>query len=222
MSIRIVVADDHPVIREGLRALIETQPNMELVGEAGDGRTAVELAETLRPDVMVLDISMPDLNGIEAARQVLARCPQVKVIALSMHRDLASISKMLEAGASAYMLKTSGFAEIAHAIELVAEGHSYLAADIAGTVVTDYVRRLADGQQAAGQQATGAILTDREREVLQLLAEGRSTKQIAGHLHVSVKTVITHRQHIMDKLGFGSMADLVKYAIREGITSLEI
>jgi DNA-binding NarL/FixJ family response regulator len=216
MRIRIVLADDHRIMREGLRSLVADLPDMEVIGEAADGRTAVELARTLAPDVIIMDIGMPDLNGIEATRQIVAQVPTVKVIALSMHSDSRFVSGMLKAGASGYLLKDCAFEELARAIQTVAANRVYLSPGIAGLVVKDYVGRL----PAATLPATAA-LTGREREVLQLVAEGWSTKDIATHLHLSVKTVETHRQQIMNRLGLHSVAKLTKYAIGEGLTSLD-
>jgi len=210
------LADDHRIMRDGLRGLINSQPGMEVIGEAADGRTTVELARTLAPDVVIMDIGMPDLNGIEATRQIVAQVPTVKVIALSMHSDGRFVHGMLSAGASGYLLKDCAFEELARAIQAVAANRVYLSPGIAGLVVKEYVGRL----PAATLPAT-ASLTGREREVLQLLAEGWSTKDMAAHLHLSVKTVETHRQQIMNRLGLYSVAELTKYAIAEGLTSLE-
>jgi two-component system response regulator NreC len=216
MSLRIVLADDHQILRDGLRGLINGQPGMEVIGEAADGRTTVELARTLAPDVVIMDIGMPDLNGIEATRQIVAQVPTAKVIALSMHSDSRFVTGMLKAGASGYLAKDCAFEELARAIRAVAANRVYLSPGIAGLVVKEYVGHL----PVAALPATAA-LTGREREVLQLLAEGRSTKDIATRLHLSVKTIETHRQKIMNRLGLRSVAELTKWAIREGVTSLE-
>ena len=215
MSIRIVVADDHRIIREGLRALIGGLKGAEVIAEAGDGRSAVRLARELRPDLMIMDIGMSELNGVDATRQIRAEAPQVKVIALSMHADVRFVSEMLKAGACGYLLKDSAFEELAHAIKTVAGGKTYLSPGITGAVIKDYVGHLGEARPE------GAVaLTPREREVLQLVAEGHSTKEIAARLHVSLKTVDTHRQQIMNKLGVRSVAELTKHAIREGLTEL--
>ncbi len=216
MATRILLADDHQIVVDGLRTLIACQDNMEVVAEANNGRTAVDLAGKVRPDVAVLDINMPDLNGIEATRQIVCSHPQVKVIALSMHSDRRMVGEMLKAGASGYLLKDCAFEELSRAIKLVMSQQTYLSPAIADVVVEDYVRQLAQSGRTAF-----CTLTNREREVLQLLAEGKTTKEIAAILHVSVKTVETHRQQIMERLEIHSIAELTKYAIREGLTSLD-
>ena len=215
MKTRILLADDHQIMREGLRALLEQQPGVEVVAEASDGRTAVKLAQDLLPDVAILDIGMPNLNGIEATRRITGEIGGVKVIGLSMHSDKRFVSEMLKAGASGFLLKDCALEELARAIKAVLENKTYLSPGIAGVVIDDYVQHLATNDIAAAPELTG-----REREVLQLLAEGKSTKQIALGLKVSVKTIETHRQNIMRKLGVYSVAELTKYALREGLTSL--
>mgnify|MGYP000848155644 FL=1 len=217
MNVRVILADDHQVIREGLRNLIEEQQDMEVVAEASNGRAAIKLCMEMKPDVIVMDVAMPDLNGIEATRQVVSECPATKVLALSMHADKHYAAGMLGAGASGYVLKDCAFDELADAIRRVASGGSYLSPEIEGVVLRDYVERLS----GEGGDSAFSVLTDREREVLQLVAEGHTTKQIADSLHVSVKTVESHRQNIMDKLEIRSIAELTKYAIREGLTSLD-
>lgn len=216
MSIRILLADDHGITRQGLRSLLEKQPDMEVVAEANQGRIAVELVRELTPDVVIMDVSMPDLNGIEATRQIVGEFRNVKVIALSMHSDTLFVSEMLKSGASGYMLKDSAFEELARAIRTVITGKVYLSPSVSGVVVDDYLHRLTKG---AGNEP--AILTDREREVLQLMAEGNSTKMIGMKLHVSNKTVETHRRQIMNKLDIHTLPELTKYAIRKGLTTLE-
>lgn len=215
MSIKIVLADDHTIMRKGLRSLLEQQHNIEVVAEAEDGRTTVRLAHELKPDVVIMDISMPDLNGIEATHQIIDTEPDIKVIALSMYSDRKFVAGMLKAGASGYLLKDCAFDELSRAIETVIDDQTYLSPRIAGTVVKDYMEHLPTKDASAFTS-----LTNREREVLQLIAEGKSTKQIASVLFVSVKTVETHRQNIMSKLNLYNIPDLVKYAIREGITHL--
>jgi len=218
MSTRIILCDDHKIVREGLRALLAKQPGMEVIAEAEDGRSTLELVRNLKPDIVVMDVSMPDLNGIEATRQILAEAPNVRVLALSMHSDRRFVTGMLSAGASGYLLKDCAFEELTRAVRAVLSGQTYLSPGIAGVVVKDYVQRIS-GQ--AGPPTPPSTLTAREREVLQLLAEGHNTKEIAGLLNVSTKTVETHRTQIMAKLNLRSVAELTKYAIREGLTSLE-
>jgi DNA-binding NarL/FixJ family response regulator len=216
MTIRVLIADDHTIMRAGLRSLLEKEDQIEVVAEAENGRKAVQLAVENEPDVVVMDVSMPDLNGIEATSQVLESLPKAKVIALSMHTDKRFVMGMLRAGASGYLLKDCASRELASAIVTVASNKKYLSPDIAGVVIED---SLYGGQQE--EKTVSSILSAREREVLQLIAEGWSTKQIASHLYVSVKTIETHRRQIMKKLDLHNIADLTKYAIREGLTSVE-
>ncbi len=216
MSIKIILADDHKIVREGLRTLLEKQPEMEVVGEAENGRKTVQLVQELLPNVVIMDIAMPDLNGIEATRQIIANTPGVKVIALSMHSDRRFIVGMLNIGASGYLLKDCAFEELINAIQAVVANRIFLSPKIVETVIKDF-RNLFQKLEIS----VFSVLTSREREVLQLLSEGRTTKEIAIHLSVSVKTVETHRQQIMEKLDIHSIAELTKYAIREGLTSLE-
>jgi DNA-binding NarL/FixJ family response regulator len=215
MKIRIILADDHRIIRDGIRVLLAGLDGMEVIADVGDGRTAVKLAAELKPDVIVMDIGMPDLNGMEATRQIKAQAPGVQVIGLSMHRDVRFVSEMLRAGASGYLLKESAFEELARAIRAVTRHETYLSPGISGVIVQDYVSRLGQPRPAGS-----AALTPREREVLQLISEGHSSKEIAFRLHVSLKTVETHRHQIMSKLGLRSVAELTKYALREGLTAL--
>jgi len=215
MKIRILLADDHRLMSSGLRSLLGKEPDMAVVGEAYDGRMAVRLAEELAPHVVVLDVTMPDLNGIEAARQILKRTPATKVLALSMHCDHRYVSEMLLAGASGYLVKDCALEELAQAIRVVHDGQRYLSPKVTSAVVDEYVRRLGGDRPKAM-----SVLTNREREVLQLLAEGRTTKQIARRLHVSPKTIETHRRQLMQKLDLHSVAELTKFAVKEGITSL--
>jgi len=207
------LVDDHQLLRAGLRTLLSKERDLEIVAEASDGREAVKLVAKHSPDVVVMDIGMPNLNGIEATRQIREIAPRTRVVALSMHSGAQFVSRMLEAGASAYLLKDSAHEELLHAVRAVTAGQVYLSPAITGVVVDDYVRR-------AGTTNARPVLTPREREVAQLLAEGRSTKEIAGQLFLSVKTIETHRQHIMEKLNISSIAELTKYAIREGLTEL--
>ena len=215
MKIRIVVADDHKIMREGLKALIDKQPDMEVAAEAQDGLTATKLARKLLPHVIIMDIGMPEMNGIDATREIVAENKDIKIIALSMHSDRRFVLEMLKAGASGYLLKDSAFEELVTAVHTVMTGQSYLSPRITDIVVKEDLHTLPRNESSAF-----TILTQREREVLQHLAEGKSTKQIASTLNLSVKTVETHRQQIMDKLQIRSVAELTKYAIREGITSL--
>jgi len=216
MSIRILLADDHKITRQGLRSLLEKQADLQVVAEAEQGRAAVSLVKELVPDVVIMDVSMPDLNGVEATRQIVAECPRAKVIALSMHSDSLYVTEMLKSGAAGYLLKDCAFDELARAIRTVVAGKTYLSPSISGVVVDDYLQRLSKADFTNSE-----VLTGREREVLQLLAEGKSTKQIALKLHISAKTVETHRRQMMDKLDIHSVAELTKYAIRKGFTSLE-
>lgn len=217
MAIRVVLADDHRIMREGLRALLERESDVEVVAEADNGRTAVELAHAKMPDVIVMDLSMPDLNGIEATRQIVGGEVDVRVLALSMHSDRRFLDGALKAGASGYLLKDCALDELVRAIRVVVAGQVYLSPKIASAVVEGYMSNSASAMEFTGERC----LTAREREVLQLVAEGRSAKEVACTLSVSVKTVETHRQQIMSKLGLFSVAELTKYAVREGFTSLE-
>lgn len=214
MSTKILLADDHQIMREGLLALLEREPGLEVVGQAADGRAAVRLARELSPQVVVMDVTMPDLNGIDATRQILEENRQIKVVALSMHADRRFVKGMLQAGASAYLLKHSASQELIKAIKLVMNNRVYLSPEVAGVVVEDYKAPTPDS-------SAFAVLTPREREVLQLVAEGKTPRQIAGALHLGLKTVEAYRRQIMEKLGFNSIAELVKYAVREGLASLD-
>jgi two-component system response regulator NreC len=216
MSIKILLADDHKMMREGLRALLESEPDMEVIAETANGLTTVQLAGELSPDVVIMDIGMPGLNGIGATRQIVARSPGIKVVALSLHSDRPYVTQMLEAGASGYLLKGCSFKELARAIKAVVAGQMYLSPRITRIVVEDYVHRLTETNSL-----TPPALTPRQREVLKLLTEGKSTNEIASLLEVSVKTIGTHRWRIMKKLSVHSVAELTKYAIREGLTTPE-
>ncbi len=216
--VRVLLADDHKIVRDGLRALLDAQRNMQVLGEAEDGRTACEMAASLHPDVVVMDIGMSELNGIDATRRIVEEVPGVKVIALSMHADRRFVSEMLKAGASGYLVKDAAFEELTGAVQAVMQGRVYLGQGIAGVVVQDYVRHLGGGETEVSPLSK---LSPREREVLQLAAEGNSTKEIAAALGLSVKTVETHRRQLMDKLGIYNLAGLIKFAIREGLASLD-
>jgi DNA-binding NarL/FixJ family response regulator len=216
MSIRVLLSDDHRIVREGLRTLLEKEPDIDVVAEAEDGRSTVEFARKLRPQVVVMDITMPGLNGIEATRQIINEVPGVKVLALSIHSDQRFVVGMLRAGATGYLIKDCASEELVSAIRSMLHNQTYLSPRIA-----DIVRRECLRQGPKADTSVFSILTAREREVLQLIAEGKTTKCIASCLEVSVKTIETHRQHIMAKLNLYSLAELTKYAIREGLTSLE-
>jgi len=216
MSIRVLLADDHPMVREGLRSLLEKEDDIEIVGEAEEGRKAVGLVRELLPDVVVIDITMPNLNGVDATRQIVKEFPAVKVIALSMHSNVMFVTEMLKAGASAYVLKECFIDELIESIQTVAAGGIYLSPKVTSVVVSDYVKRLSGSAESPLE-----ALTEREREVLQLIGEGKNTKQIARELHVSTKTIEANRRKIMEKLDAHSIAELVKIAIVGGLTSLE-
>lgn len=217
MSIRIVLVDDHKLLRKGLAELIKQKMGMDVVGEAEDGITAIRMAFKLKPDVVCMDVSMPDLNGIEATRQILRDSPKAAVLGLSMHADSQYVTEMLRAGAKGYMLKDSAEKEFIHAIKTVSDGCTYLSPQITGVVVDSHIRRHAeDGENDSAY----SILSNREREVLQLLAEGYATKGVAEKIGRSVKTAESHRRNIMQKLKLHSVAELTKYAIRQGITDV--
>ena len=219
-TMRVLVADDHLMFRQGLRALLESQPDVEVVGEAGDGRSAVKMAAELMPDVIVMDVGMPDLNGIDATRQILSshtngKTP--KVIALSAHSDEHMAGEMLAAGACGYVLKTSAFPELVAALSTIMAGKVYLSPTLPH-ILEKSAQSAAEGITASASRR----LSPREREILQLLAEGKAMKEVASILNVSIKTVETHRRTMMSKLGLYSVAELTKYAIKEGVTSLEM
>jgi DNA-binding NarL/FixJ family response regulator len=216
MSIRILLADDHQMLRDGLCSILASESDMEVVGEAGDGRTAVSMSRTLVPDVVVMDIAMPDLNGVEATRQIKRENPKVNVVALSMYPDRRYVIGMLEAGASGYVLKASAYDELTRAVRVVSEGKKYLSPDITGVVLEAHVH-----SATTADTSPYKALGPREREIVQLLAEGKSSPQIAQQLHISTGTVDTHRRNIMKKLGIHTVVELTKYAIREGLTSID-
>ena len=216
MSITVLLVDDHAIIREGLRSLLEKQPEVEVIADTYDGRVALDLVRELLPNIVIMDISMPGLNGIEATRQIITEFPDVKVIALSIHSKRRFVADMLSAGATGYILKECLFDELVQAIKAVAAGGRYLSPRITDVVVSDYVKRLSTTADSPLE-----ALKAREREVLQLVAEGKSTKQIALELHVSAKTIEANRRQIMEKLDIYSVAELTKYAVREGLTTLE-
>jgi DNA-binding NarL/FixJ family response regulator len=217
MSIRIVLADDHAILRDGLSQAFQQEEGMEIVGQASDGHSAVERARELKPDIVVMDINMPNLNGIEATREIRREAPGVRVIALSMHSAKPCVKEIYRAGASAYLVKNCGFDELARAVRTVAAGKTYVSPSISDVVVGDFMR--AEEKTAS---TAFSLLTAREREIVQLLAEGRTIKQIALQLRISPKTVEAHRLRIMNKLQIDTVAQLTKYAIQEGLTSAEI
>ncbi len=216
MGIKILLADDHEIVRYGLRCLIEEQPDMEVVGDVENGRIAIDLAQRLKPNVVIMDISMPDMNGFEATRRIRREVPETKIIVLSMHHKRQFVVDMLKAGVSGYILKTKVHDDLIRAIKAAIANEVYLNSSITGIVACDYVSNL-----STSDQSPFAVLTPREREVLQLISEGKSTKESALHLKVSVKTIESTRRQIMHKLNIHNVADLTKYAINEGITSLD-
>jgi len=213
---RIVLADDHKIIRDGLRAILEKHPGMAVVGEAENGHQAIAVTQSTAPDVVVMDVSMPELNGIDASKRIANELPRTKIIALSMCADRRYVLAMLAAGAAGYLLKNAAADELIRAIETTVAGRTYLSPEIAGVVV-DTLR----DRTTPVEPIHASVLSSREREVLQLLAEGRTSKEIAKQLHVAVTTIETHRRQIMAKLGLHSIAELTKYAIREGLTSVD-
>jgi DNA-binding NarL/FixJ family response regulator len=216
MVTRLLLADGHQVVRKGLGALLRERAGFEVVGEAANGREAVERTRELAPDVVIMEVAMPGLNGAGAASQIKKELPKVNVVALSMHSDGRYVSRMLKAGASAYLLKTCDVEELLRAIRIVATGGIYLSPEVTGTVVDGYVNGTGQGAPEAPE------LSERETEVLQLLAEGENSKQIGFLLHVSSRTIDSHRQRIMAKLDLHTLAQLTKYAIRAGLTSVEV
>ncbi len=219
--LKIIVADDHKMFRAGLKSLLESESGVKVIGEAGNGRDLVKMALEKKPDVVVIDISMPDLNGIEATRQLTAAGLKTRIIGLSMHADVSYVRNMLQAGASGYMLKDCAYDELSTAIRMVSANQTYLSPQIADVIAKDYLRHLSSPKESHEDDSPAAELSSREREVLQLIAEGKPTREIAEILNVSIKTVETHRKQIMNKLNMHSIAELTKYAIRKGLTSLE-
>jgi len=213
--IRIILADDHAVIRRGLRLLLEQQEDFEVVGEASDGREALALAEALKPDIAVLDITMQNMNGIEAARQITDKQLGISVIMLSMHADEAFVLRALKAGARGYVLKEAPETDLVRAVRLVSDGKSFFSPAVSRMLVEDYVRRLRDKDIEDSYD----LLTPRERELLQLIAEGKSNKDVANMLNLSVYTVETHRSNILEKLNLHSVPELILYAVRKGVIS---
>ena len=217
--IKVVLADDHQIVRHGLRSLLSAEPDIKVVGEADNGRAVVRLVQELSPQVVIMDISMPDLNGIEATRQILSDFSGVKIIALSMHSDSLFVLNMFKAGASGYLLKDCALEELVKAVRTVMNRKIYLSPSISDIVIKDFVIGWSPEDSSSSAYS---ILTAREREVLQLMAEGKTTNQIAESLCISVKTVEAHRKQLMTKLDIHSVAELTKYAIRQGLTTLEV
>jgi len=216
MSVRVILADDHTIVRYGLSKLLQKEEDIEVIAQADNGKSTMELTRELSPDIVVMDVGMPDLNGIEATRQIARDFPQIKVLGLSMHSGSKFVIEMLRAGASGYLLKDCALEELTIAVRTLAAGKMYLSPAITDVVVEKYVRSSSEKENSAF-----SLLSQREREVLQLIAEGKTTKQIALHLHISPKTVEGHRLRLMAKLKMDSLAQLTKYAIQEGLTSPE-
>jgi two-component system response regulator NreC len=215
MNLRILLADDHAVVRDGLRALLERQPDMTIVAEAGDGRECLRLVEEFAPDVVVMDIAMPNMNGMEATRRIMAGKSHTAVVILSMHQDESYVLGSLKAGAKGYLLKDSARSEIVDAIRSVARGQAFLTRKISRMLQEDYVQEL----ERRGLEDSYDLLTAREREILQLIAEGQANKEVATLLNIGVTTVETHRTHILQKLGLHSVPELILYAVRKGVIS---
>lgn len=216
-KIKVLLVDDHTIVRKGLRALLDAEPDIEVIGEAETGREALQRAHELLPDIVLMDISMPDMNGAEATRQIRHRLSSVKVLVLSMHADEEFVFQLLRAGASGYLIKKAATEELIFAIKTVFQGHSFLSPAISSTVIDAYVRRA--GEMTAEDRYE--ILTEREREILQLVAEGRTSREISELLHITTRTVETHRANLMAKLDIHTVAELTKYAIRRGIIALD-
>ncbi len=212
--IKVLIADDHTIVRQGLRSLLEGAEDVEVVGEAEDGRQAITQAEALQPDIIVMDIAMPGLNGLEATREIRRRFPQIRVLTLTMHRDPQYVFRLLQAGASGYLLKDSAKEALLAAIQAVHRGETFLSPEVSRQVIDAYIQR---GEDAVTATVPFDTLTTREREVLQLIAEGYTSRQIAGQLAISVKTVNNHRARIMDKLNIRDIAGLTRFAVQNGL-----
>jgi DNA-binding NarL/FixJ family response regulator len=216
MKIKVLLADDHIIVREGLRTLLEQEPGIDVIAVADNGRTAVQLARDLHPDVAVMDLAMPGMNGFEAIRRMTVDKPDIRILVLSMHSARRYVVEALAAGAKGYLMKDCTPAEFVSAIRTIAENETYVSPTIAGLIIKDYLKRFPEAFPTAS-----SMLSNREREVLQLLAEGKNTKEIAMTLHIAAKTVETHRRQIMRKLDLQNIAELTRYAIREGLTPIE-
>ncbi len=215
MMLRILVVDDHEIMREGMCALLKKYPDLEIVGQAAEGRTAMEMAKELHPDVVIMDVSMPNLNGIEATRQIVSNDSNIKILALSAHSDGISVAKMIKAGAKGYMLKESAFAELIDGLNAIRENQTYLCSRISRLMFAEYMNKLMESEESNPYN-----LTQREKEILQLVAEGHSSKSVGKILHLSSKTIDCHRENIMKKLNIHNIPDLTKYAIRERLTTI--
>ena len=216
MTIKVLIADNHGILRQGIQAMIEKHSEMEVVGQADNGLAAVEFARQLKPDVVLMDVTMPMLNGIEATRRIKSELPDVKVLALSVHAKREFVLDMVRAGASGYLLKECVFDDLAHAIKVIVAGQSYLSPQIASVVLDN----IAGGGISSGMHSNGEILTSREKQVLQLLTEGKPAREIASQLGLSIKTIEANRRQIMEKTDVDNLADLTKYAIRQGLTTV--
>jgi two-component system response regulator NreC len=212
-KIKILVVDDHAIVREGVRMILAKEPDLEVVGEAGDGAQALELTERMRPDVVIMDISMPGMGGIEATQTLRAQHPDVQVLALTMHEDESYVFQLLRAGAAGYVLKRAAAQDLVQAVRAAAKGDAFLYPSVARKVVEDYLKRVESGEERERYDG----LTGREKEILTLIAQGLSNQQIAEKLYISIKTVQTHRAHILEKLGLHDRTELVRYAIRKGL-----
>lgn len=215
MGTKLMLVDDHELFRQGLRYMLESESDAEIIAEAGDGRAAVELATELKPDVIVLDIEMPDMDGIEAAREISAKCPSAKILVLSMHSERGYVSEMFSLGVSGFLLKDAALEELVQAINVVVANKKYISPSLVDVVIEGFTGDSKDTRESELDK-----LTPREREILQLIAEGNSSKEIAFHLNLSVKTVDAHRRQLMHRLEIDNLADLIKFAIREGLASL--
>jgi DNA-binding NarL/FixJ family response regulator len=215
MSIKVILADDHAMLRHGLSRSFEQEEDIDVIGQTQDGHNTIALVKELQPDIVIMDIGMPDLNGIETTRRIMQDCPKVKIIGLSMHSSDKYVREMFRAGALGYLLKNCSFDELVEAVRTVMDGQTYISPAIGDMIIKEYTSK------EHGEKSVFSILSQREREVLQLLSEGNSTKQIGRKLHISPKTVEAHRLRVMDKLEIDNVAQLTKYAIQEGLTEAE-